>query len=80
MTKAQTIILAKAETQPVVSAEMVGGRGSQGGRISFGRREYTAITSLIAAGKLELVNTHRAMSSSGNGYSTHHYIVRAKLA
>jgi len=59
---------------------MAGGRGPQGGRISYGRREYVALKGLVEAGLLTLVNTQREMTALGNGANVHHYIIRAKAA
>lgn len=80
MTKTEAAILAKARTQRFVSTEMADGNGPQGGRISYGRREYRAISALVRGGLLTLVNTQRETSSLGNGATVHHYIIRAKLS
>lgn len=78
LTKTQTAIMARAKAKGFVCAEMAGGRGPEGGNISFGVREYKAVTSLIKAGLLALVNTQREMSHPGNGATIHHYLVSAK--
>jgi hypothetical protein len=78
LTKTQSLILARAEKTGFVSVEMFGGRGSEGGKISGGVREYRALSTLIHMGFLDLVNTQRETSNPGNGYTIHHYILRAK--
>lgn len=78
LTKTQALILARAEKTGLVVAEMFGGRGSHGGKISGGLREYRALSSLIHMGVLDLHSTQRETSNPGNGYTIHHYILRAK--
>lgn len=82
LNKSQTVIMDRAKARPDlhVSAEMFGGRGPGGGRISGGVREYNAKLNLISKGLLAKVATSRETSCPGNGYTIHHYIIRAKLA
>lgn len=78
--KTQRALLERAEksTSGIVVAEMFGGRGSQGGKISGGVREYRALSALIHMGVLDLHSTQRETSHPGNGCTIHHYILRAK--
>jgi hypothetical protein len=81
LSKTEQAILERAHKLPDlgVYAEMYGGKGPSGGRISGGVREYRAVCRLIRDGLLVLTKTDRSMLAMGNGCTVHIYSIRAKL-
>lgn len=77
-TKSEQAVIDRTAKNGFVAAEMAGGRGPEGGRISFGHREHHALGSLIRKGFYTLIDTRRDMQWMGNGYCLHSYIMRAQ--
>jgi hypothetical protein len=55
------------------------GRGSGGGRISGGWREFNAAQGLVRLGLAERIAYDRSMQMMGNGYNVWNSILRIKL-
>ncbi len=80
LSKTEKALLSEALKNPlnIVGADIVRGRGSEGGKIYEGARRFKALKSLINKGFLMPENKHNAVIAE-NGYTINVISITAKL-
>lgn len=76
LTKTQQALINRVTVHGFGGVDYGGGRGAQGGRISFGTRELAALRKLVDLGMVRITNTVRdAVYNGGNciHVSTYYY-------
>lgn len=78
MNKTETLLLARINTHGHGALESGGGRGPDGGRISFGTRERNALMALVERGIVEITDRSKSVEYN-KGNSVHSTLFTYKL-